>query len=171
MRAATGFAALQLARGLDHRKGMLTKVLPLVLLAACAADVDRSPEPASPTTPVAFAQDGTLVATGGTLTITIPSDVSVGLSATATNAEVTPASITWPNMTKPVYEVRAVAAGPGAFLITTNEGIVGGTFEAADVARTVIDEHCHVVLLDAQGRALVDDSVPAIDPQCTITRR
>lgn len=151
---------------------MLTKALPLVLLAACAADtVDRSPEPGSPTTPVAFEQDGTLVATGGTFTVTIPSDVSVGLSATATNAEVTPASITWPNMTKPVYEVRAVAAGPGAFLITTNEGIVGGTFEAADVARTVIDEHCKVILLDAQGRQLVDDSIPAIDPQCNVTRR
>ena len=144
---------------------MLTKALPLVLLAACAADVDRAPEPASPTTPVAFHQDGTLVATGGTLTITIPSDVSVGFSATADNAEVTPASQTWPNMTKPVYTVRALAAGPGSFSIVTSEGIAAGTFESAEVARTVIDEHCNVILLDAQGRQLVDDSIPSIDPQ------
>lgn len=151
---------------------MLTKALPLLLLAACAQDsVDRSPDPASPTTPVAFHQDGTLVATGGTLTITIPSDVSIGLSATADNAEVIPPSAGWPNMTKPVYEVRAAAAGPGAFLITTNEGIVGGTFEAADVARTVIDDQCKVILLDAQGRQLVDDSIPPIDPQCQVTRQ
>ena len=151
---------------------MLTKALPLLLLAACAQDsVDRSPEPASPTTPVAFHQDGALVATGGTLTITIPSDVSVGFSATADNAEVTPASLTWPNLTKPVYEVRALAKGPGAFLIETNEGIAGGTFEAADVARTVIDEQCHITLLDAQGRHLVDDSLPALDPQCEATRQ
>lgn len=151
---------------------MLTKALPLLLLAACAQDsVDRSPEPASPTTPVAFDQDGTLVATGGTLTIKIPSDVSVGFSATADNADVTPASLTWPNMTKPVYEVRALATGPGTFSIATNEGIAAGTFEAAEVARTVIDEHCHVVLLDAQGRQLTDDSIPTIDPQCDVTRQ
>ena len=150
---------------------MLTKVLPLLLLAACAADVDRSPEPASPTAPVAFDQDGTLVATGGTLTITIPSDVSVGFSATADNADVTPASLTWPNMTKPVYEVRALADGPGTFSIATSEGIAAGTFEAADVARTVIDDQCHVTLLDAQGRHLVDDSIPALDPQCEATRQ
>jgi hypothetical protein len=162
---------LQLARALKHRKGMLTKALPLVLLAACAADVDRSPEPASPTTPVAFDQDGTLVATGGTLTIKIPSDISVGFSATADNADVTPASLTWPNMTKPVYEVRALATGPGSFSIATNEGIAGGTFEAADIARTVTDEQCRITLLDAQGRRLIDDSIPAIDPQCDITRQ
>ncbi|HSN26864.1 MAG TPA: hypothetical protein VLT45_11275 [Kofleriaceae bacterium] len=149
---------------------MLTKALPLVLLAACAAEVDRSPEPASPTTPIAFHQDGTLVAAGGTLTITIPSDVSVGFSATADNAEVTPASITWPNMTKPEYEVRSRAAGPGTFAIVTSQGIAAGTFEAADVARTVIDDQCHVTLLDATGRALVDDSIPALDPQCEATR-
>ena len=150
---------------------MLTKVLPLILLAACAADVDRSPEPASPTAPVAFDQDGTLVATGGTLTITIPSDVSVGFSATADNADVIPAGVGWPNMTKPVYEVRALADGPGTFSITTSEGIAAGTFEAADVARTVIDDQCHVTLLDAQGRHLVDDSIPALDPQCEATRQ
>ncbi len=150
---------------------MLTKALPLVLLAACAADVDRSPEPASPTTPIAFHQDGTLVATGGTLTITIPSDVSVGFSATADNADVTPASVTWPNMTKPEYAVRALAAGPGTFSIVTSEGIAAGSFDAADIARTVIDDQCRVTLLDASGRQLVDDSVPALDPQCQATRQ
>lgn len=150
---------------------MLTKALPLVLLAACAADVDRSPEPASPTTPVAFDQDGTLVATSGTLTITIPSDVSVGFSATADNADVIPASTGWPNMTKPVYEVRALAAGTGTFSIATNEGIAAGTFEAADIAKTVIDDDCHITLIDAQGRNLIDDSLPALDPQCEATRQ
>ena len=153
--------------------GMLTKALPLVLLAACAqwGDVDRSPEPASPTTPVAFHQDGTLVATGGTLTITIPSDVSVGFSATADNADVIPASTTWPNMTKPVYEVRALGDGTGTFSIQTSEGIVAGTFEAADIARTVIGADCHITLLDARGRQLIDDSLPTLDPQCEATRQ
>lgn len=149
---------------------MLTKALPLVLLAACAADVDRAPEPASPTTPVAFHQDGTLVATGGTLTITIPSDVSVGFSATADNADVTPASQTWPNMTKPEYTVLARAAGPGTFSIATSEGIAAGTFEAADIAQTVVAPDCHVTLFDARGRQLVDDSIPTLDPQCAASR-
>jgi hypothetical protein len=145
---------------------MLTKALPLVLLAACAADVDRAPEPASPTTPIAFHQDGALVATRGTFTVTIPSDVSVGFSAAGDNAEITPASQTWPNMTKPLYEIRALAAGPGTFSITTSEGIAAGSFEAADVAKTVVGEDCHVTLLDATGRVLLDDSIPSIDPQC-----
>jgi len=149
---------------------MLTKALPLVLLAACATEVTPRPSE-SPTTPIAFHQDGTLVANGGTLTITIPSEVSVGWSADATNgAEVEPASGVWPNMVKPEYTLRALTPGTGTFSIATSEGIAAGTFESADVARTVIDPSCNVLLYDAQDRRLTDDSIPAQDPQCELAR-
>ena len=82
----------------------------------------------------------------------------------------TTASGVWPNMVKPEYTLRALTPGTGTFSIATSEGIAAGTFESADIARTVIDPSCNVLLYDAQDRRLTDDSIPAQDPQCELWR-
>ena len=150
----------------------------LVLVAACA----DAPNPLPPTTtaPISFTVLGNpqIIATGGYQTVTIDDASQAGLSGTASDGyDVEPFGDVWPNMIKPEYHVRALAAGTGTFAIATSKGVASGTVESADVARIALvpidyaladgfhfsidpaRPEVEVVLFDVRGRHLVDGSL------------
>lgn len=162
---------------------MMTKLLVLpVLLVACADSTPTVDLSDSPSNPVAFDElhagaAPAAIATGGIQVVTIPNDPnSVGWSGTASGGfAVEPFGDTWPNMVKPEYHVRALAAGTGTFSIQTDHGIASGTVTSAEVARVdaqlLADAHTiEVALYAADGTRLIDGSLAihdASDPSAT----
>jgi hypothetical protein len=159
-------------------KSML--VLPILFAAACVDSTYPELQEA-PTTPVETTQVATagnapvVIATGGTQGFAIDDAASIGLEGNASDGyQVEPAGNAWPNMTKPLYWVRALRAGLGSFEIITNKGIASGLVESSDVASVAlvpadyqldgsspfaIDTNrlgVQVVLADRDGRRLVD---------------
>ena len=119
-----------------------------------------------------------IVATGGYQTVTIADTAEAGLSGTASDGyDVEPFGDTWPNMTKPEYHVRALAAGTGTFSIATSKGVASGAIESADVTRVALvpidyaladgyhfsvdrsRPEVEIALFDDHGRRLVDGSL------------
>ncbi len=152
-------------------------VLP-VLVAACAEAPTALPPPTG--APIAFTVLGNpqVVATGGYQTVTIGDVAEAGLSGTASDGyAVEPYGDVWPNMQKPEYHVRALAAGTGTFSIATSHGVASGGIESADVARIALvpvdyaladgfhfaidpaRPEVEIALFDNHGRRLVDGSL------------
>jgi len=158
----------------------MNKLLPIVLLAACAEQGPAVATYEPPQAPVAFTTLGGWVATGGYQVVTISDASQAGLSGRASEGfDVEPVGGAWPNLVAPEYHVRALTSGEGTFAIETSHGAASGAVHSAEVARVqlvppdyALDGHSafavdasratlEIRLTDADGDVLVDGSVRA----------
>lgn len=166
----------------------MMKLLPIVLLAACAEEGPAVATYEPPQAPVAFTTLGGWVATGGYQVVTISDKSQAGLSGRASDGfDVEPVGGAWPNLVAPEYHVRALASGEGTFAIETSHGAASGSVHSAEVARVqlvppdyALDGHSafavdatranlEIRLTDADGDVLVDGSVRATGQDMTMT--